>query len=491
MWRGLFFAAFFVPAISWSVVARQCYDSAQGRVVRCASGVTECYTSFVKVGERDARVLTGCYSKNNSSSNEHGSVCALDDKNGKICVCSSDMCNDETHYESITCNVSNDTEPAKLTKCPIGTTHCYSVATLETCPLKTTGCFVARDPKTQKLIEAGCDVSDHGSQLVEKCSSDGCNYPMYCYDSSKDAMVHCEVGVTSCFIDRAKIGDDYAITSAGCAVPGQSKGCSMKNGTKTCICHADNCNQDVLEIKCYIANQTTPATLEVCPFEATGCFVARDPKTQKLIEAGCDVSDHGSQLVEKCSSDGCNYPMYCYDSSKNAIVQCEVGVTSCYTDFAKTGLDHTITSAGCAVPGQNEGCSMKNGKKTCICHGDNCNQNFEIKCYIANQSTPATLEVCPFEAVGCYVARDEQTGKLIEAGCDVGDEGGHHVEKCFGDGCNHPFHCYDVGRNNVQQCDHHITTCFTTFEKADGVLKTSSGCDFGKFGFPLPSNGST
>uniref|UniRef100_A0AC34RI05 EB domain-containing protein n=1 Tax=Panagrolaimus sp. JU765 TaxID=591449 RepID=A0AC34RI05_9BILA len=159
-------------------------------------------------------------------------------------------------------------------------------------------------------------------------------------------------------------------------------------------------------------------------------------------------------------------PLFCYLRNKpepETLVKCPNGTTHC-ASVGDIVIDKVIQK-GCAVPGQNEGCSMKNGTKTCICHGDKCNQDFEIKCYIANQTTSATLQVCPFEAIGCYVARDEQTWKLIEAGCDVGDEGGHHVEKCFGDGCNHPFHCYDVGRNNMQQCDHHVTTCYTTFGK--------------------------
>uniref|UniRef100_A0AC34QLB2 Uncharacterized protein n=1 Tax=Panagrolaimus sp. JU765 TaxID=591449 RepID=A0AC34QLB2_9BILA len=324
-------------------------------------------------------------------------------------------------------------------------TQCYgysnetTAALLETCPLKTTGCFVARDPKTQKLIEAGCDVSDHGSQLVEKCSSDGCNYPMYCYDSSKEAVVQCKIGDVGCYVEFEQQGPHEAKQVSGCSpninsnVSNPSGAvCSLNGGKKQCICSGDMCNHET-------------------HFESITCQVS-----------------NGSGSMES--------------------IKCPLGTTECYIVDEKDGKNNM----GCSIFNGNEGCSMENGVKTCFCHDDLCNQNVsQIHCYIADQNTPAVLKTCPFEAIGCYVARDEQTWKLIEAGCDVGAEGGHHMEKCFGDGCNHPFHCYDVGRNKMQQCDHHVTTCFTTFEKTNGVLKTSSGCDFGKFGFSLPSNGST
>uniref|UniRef100_A0AC34PV16 Uncharacterized protein n=1 Tax=Panagrolaimus sp. JU765 TaxID=591449 RepID=A0AC34PV16_9BILA len=175
-----------------------------------------------------------------------------------------------------------------------------------------------------------------------QCRGNYCNDMMYCHIGDKFGRCH-----DSCSARFEPYPDrpGYNITRE-CgpwtkirleSEPHDAECTRFPNGSATCICDREQCNNETY-MQCYgYSNERTAALLETCPLKTTGCFVARDPKTQKLIEAGCDVSDHGSgsQLVEKCSSDGCNYPMYCYDSSKDAIVQCEIGDVGCYVEFGE------------------------------------------------------------------------------------------------------------------------------------------------------------
>uniref|UniRef100_A0AC34Q7E3 Uncharacterized protein n=1 Tax=Panagrolaimus sp. JU765 TaxID=591449 RepID=A0AC34Q7E3_9BILA len=609
-----------------------CHNYFNHSLIHCSEGVETCTIGYEKINLLDVGVSSGgCGEKSVGKLIDES--CQINETS-KQCVCAGDMCN-YWNNGKLHCYYSHFSEGEYVVPCLMGTAHCFTIGylhaldpsmrgmrsgclvfeskigcqrdqiykicscegnycnkelldlscyvyngtdtpKLEVCPYKAFECYVARDPSTKMFIEGGCDITDHGNHELDKCSTDGCNYPMYCYDSIKDKVTGCGINVSSCYIHFEKIGKfgsrfvtgcnhdnvSESISSesfceknemntknclcfgdmcnyetsyksihcyvsngtepaelikcpfgtthcysvlltdqtikTGCSIFDEDDGCRSENKTKICVCRGEACNKEMPRIKCFVSNETTPATLETCALRTTECFVARDPKAQKLIEAGCDVSDHGSQLVEKCSSDGCNYPMFCYDSSKDAIVQCEIGDVGCYVEFEKqdphgtkqvSGCSPTINSnvsnlseavcslnggrkqcicsgdmcnhethfesincqvssgsgsmesikcplgttecyivdekdgtnnMGCSIfEGGNEGCSMEDGVKTCFCHDDTCNQNVsQIHCYIADKITPAVLKTCPFEAVGCYVARDDQTWKLVEAGCD-------------------------------------------------------------------------
>uniref|UniRef100_A0AC34RQJ7 Uncharacterized protein n=1 Tax=Panagrolaimus sp. JU765 TaxID=591449 RepID=A0AC34RQJ7_9BILA len=494
-----------------------CYnDTSSDTVIKCPMDTTHCYFSV--------DTTTGEMIKKGCSIFHVENKCSVEN-NVRTCVCEGNKCNVRE------CFIFNGTMPAKL----------------EICPYETGECYIARDLRTLKLIEAGCYRQNLGDYKIQKCHQNGCNYPMYCHDYKLNDTVQCGANVTSCFVDfddrhesspqnipcemngtggkncvcsgdmcnHERNFDSVSCFSSndtgfemltkcpmdtthcyslwdknngirmGCSVFDQKEGCRMEdnkkicvcqgdgcnqdilnvkcfvsnattpaeleNDTKICICEGDVCNQDILNVKCFVSNVTAPAKLETCPYEALECYSIRDPESLKSIETGCGVSQNKN--AEMCSENGCNYPHHCYDSQTNGTQQCARDVTTCYTIFEGDNHQNTMIS-GCdgsvvnlPTPANGTECKLEGSKRYCSCSADMCNyeKNFELtRCAISDGKHKDITAICSVFLTHCFYKRDVNTERIIQKNCLIFEETGEgcvvqdDVEtcKCVGDGCN-------------------------------------------------------
>uniref|UniRef100_A0AC34R5Y4 Uncharacterized protein n=1 Tax=Panagrolaimus sp. JU765 TaxID=591449 RepID=A0AC34R5Y4_9BILA len=380
------------------------------------------------------------------------------------------------------------------------------------CPHLSKQCYYVRNPATLKTIDGGCDFYV-GDKL--KCSGDGCNYPMSCYDYKTDSVIQCGDKVRTCQVVYEKdvkydvksvtsscgIQNDSALSPSvnetvcqmngtdtkqcictgdmcnypvnfvpmfcyndtayatmtkcqmgtthcysnwdendgiemGCSVFDEKEGCRMENGKKICICRGGGCNQDILNIKCFVSNVTTPAKLDICPYEALECYSIRDPESWKTIETGCGVSQNKNAVIQT-----------------NGTQQCAHDVTTCYTVFegdyhyykVSSGCDPRLVNFPTPINGLE--CRLEGSKKYCSCSGDMCNyeKNFELtKCIISGGKGSEVTKTCPVFTTHCFYKRDVNTERIIQKNCLIFEETGEGclvkdgVEtcKCVGDDCN-------------------------------------------------------
>uniref|UniRef100_A0AC34R7X7 Uncharacterized protein n=1 Tax=Panagrolaimus sp. JU765 TaxID=591449 RepID=A0AC34R7X7_9BILA len=350
-----------------------CHDYELNGVIQCDANVTSCFVNFENVNGYEMKVSSGCNSDDRLESSPQNILCEMNGTGGKKCVCPGDMCNHERNYDSVSCFTSNDTGFEMLTKCPMDTTHCYSL-----------------------------------------------------WDKNNG-------------------------TRMGCSVFDEKEGCQMENNKKICVCQGDGCNQDILNVKCFVSNITKPAKLEVCPYEALDCYSIRDPESLKTIEIGCGVSQNKN--AKMCADNGCNYPHHCYNSQTNGTQQCAHDVTTCYTIF-EGDYHYYKVSSGCdgrvvdlPTPSNGIECKLEGSKKLCSCSGDMCNyeKNFELtKCIISDGKDNNATKTCPFFTTHCFYKRDVNTERIFRKQCSVFEKIGEgcvvqdDVEtcQCVGDGCN-------------------------------------------------------
>uniref|UniRef100_A0AC34RBR6 Uncharacterized protein n=1 Tax=Panagrolaimus sp. JU765 TaxID=591449 RepID=A0AC34RBR6_9BILA len=445
----------------------------------------------------------------------------------RVCFCTTDLCDRHEEQDgsaSCYCYGHKCNEPTYGVKCYEFKSNDMK---LINCPHVSKQCYYVRDPATLKTIDGGCDFYVGGKP---KCSGDGCNYPMSCYDPKTANVIQCGDKVRTCQVvyerdDKYDVktslgscgiqndpasppsvneivcqmnGNDmkqcicagdmcnypvnfvpmfclndtsYATVTKcpmgtthcysnwdeidgiemGCSVFDEKEGCRMENGKKICICQGDGCNQDILNVKCFVSNVTTPARLEICPYEAFECYAVREAESLKTIETGCGVSQNKNAVM--CSENGCNYPHHCYDSKTNGMVQCAHDVTTCYAlvegDYHKSKVSSGCDGRVVNLPTPSDGleCGLEGFKKYCSCSGDMCNyeKNFELtKCTISDGKGSEVTKICPVFTTHCFYKRDVKTERIIQKNCLIFEENGEgcvvqdDVEtcKCVGNGCN-------------------------------------------------------
>uniref|UniRef100_A0AC34QWK5 Uncharacterized protein n=1 Tax=Panagrolaimus sp. JU765 TaxID=591449 RepID=A0AC34QWK5_9BILA len=112
----------------------------------------------------------------------------------------------------------------------------------------------------------------------------------------------------------------------------KEEGCFKENdGSVSCYCYGHKCNAPTYAVKCYEFRFNDVKLID-CPNPSKQCYYVRDPTTMKTIDGGCDLQVGNKP---KCSGDGCNYPMSCYDYKTDSVIQCSDSVRTCQVIYAR------------------------------------------------------------------------------------------------------------------------------------------------------------